>query len=46
MSAKTTTLAVIVLGLVLAAIIVPWVLFNTGGSPPTHGPAVTKPTTP
>jgi hypothetical protein len=46
MTAKTKTVAAIVLVLVLIGIIVPWVLLSSGGSPPTHGPTVTKQTTP
>jgi len=42
MSAKTTTIAAIVLVLVLLGIIVPWVLLGSGGSPPAHGPTITQ----
>jgi hypothetical protein len=38
MSGKTTTIAAIVLVLVLIAIVVPWVLVGNGGSPPAHAP--------
>jgi hypothetical protein len=42
MSTKSTTIAVIVLVLVLIGIIVPWVLIGSGGSPPDHGPTTTQ----
>jgi hypothetical protein len=42
MSAKTTTIAAIVLVLVLIGIIVPWVLIGHGGSPPSHAPTITQ----
>jgi hypothetical protein len=42
MSAKTTTIAAIVLVLVLIGIIVPWVLLDSGGSHPAPGPRTTQ----
>ena len=42
MSAKRTTIAAIVLVLVLIGIIVPWVLLGNGDSAPTHGPTITQ----
>jgi hypothetical protein len=42
MSVKTKTIVAIVLVLVLIGIIVPWVLVDSGGSPPAHGPTTTQ----